>query len=46
MSKRVATFQISDRNPVDLGEEEINSGFVSGSGSEAEQDQREIRQRK
>ena len=44
MSKRIATFQISDRNPVDPndddGEPEINYD------SEGESNEQEIRQRK
>jgi len=47
MSKRIATFQISDRNPVDPSDEE-EENYSNSSGSEREEraSEQELRQRK
>jgi len=47
MSKRIATFQISDRNPVDPSDEE-EENYSNSSGSEREERacEQELRQRK
>jgi hypothetical protein len=44
MSKRIATFQISDRNPVDPNDDEDN--LEHNNDSEGESNEQEIRQRK
>lgn len=48
MSKRIATFQISDRNPVDPSDEEREENYSNSSGSEREEraSEQELRQRK
>lgn len=46
MSKRIATFQISDRNPVDPSDEEENYSNSSGSEKEERASEQELRQRK
>lgn len=47
MSKRIATYQISDRNPVDLSdEEEVNYSNSSGSERDERASEQELRQRK
>lgn len=46
MSKRIATFQISDRNPVDPSDEEENYSNSSGSEREERASEQELRQRK
>lgn len=48
MSKRIATYQISDRNPVDPSDEE-DENYSNSSGSERESyraDEAELKQRK
>lgn len=46
MSKRVATFQISNRNPVDPSDEEENYSNSSGSERDERANEQELRQRK
>lgn len=46
MSKRIASFQISDRNPVDPSDEEENYSNSSGSEREERASEQELRQRK
>lgn len=46
MSKRIATFQISDRNPVDPSDEEEIYSNSSGSEREERASEQELRQRK
>ena len=46
MSKRIATFQISDRNPVDPNDEEENYSNSSGSERDERANEHELRQRK